>query len=84
MSNRIAKLEKEIEGLNGVLFFSALLDEQTRKDIEDLIKLKEAERRALALNIVTKALVAQKITARKGGFRLSLDYTILVQQFSEQ
>ena len=58
MSNRIAKLEKEIEGLNGVLFFSALLDEQTRKDIEDLIKLKEAERRALALNIVTKALVA--------------------------
>lgn len=58
MSNKIAKLEKEIEGLNGILMFSALIDEQTRRDIEDLIKLKKAERRALALNIVTKALVA--------------------------
>ena len=58
MSNRIAKLEKEIEGLNGILMFSALIDEQTRRDIEALIKLKKAERRALALNIVTKALVA--------------------------
>ena len=58
MSNKIAKLEKEIEGLNGILMFSALIDEQTRRDIEDLIKLKKAERRALALNIVTKALSA--------------------------
>ena len=58
MSNKIAKLEKEIEGLNGVLMFSALIDEQTRRDIEALIKLKKAERRALALNIVTKALSA--------------------------
>ena len=58
MSKRIAELEKEIEGLNKVLGFSSLFDEKARKDVEVLINLKKAERRALALSIVTNALTA--------------------------